>query len=108
MLREVEEDRWARLYVLGAVVLLLWIPTALVGQIVSMAVSATTQVIISSGNFMESPRRSVYSVTTGISMGIHFGIALGLIGYVLQVVREVGDGEPSDGGDAEGARPAGE
>ncbi len=102
VLREVEEDRWARLYVLGAVVVVLWVATALVGQLISGATSVTTQVIVSSGNFLENPRLYTYifSVTAGISTGTQFGIALGLVGYVLRVVTDVGDGESSDGGDA--------
>jgi hypothetical protein len=105
LLREAEEDRWARLYVLGAVVVLLWVATAVVGQLISSTASATTQVLISSGNFLESPRQYLFSISAGISIGINFGFALGLIRFVLRVVREVGDGDSSEGGEVDWSRP---
>ena len=105
VLREAEEDRWSRLYVLGAVVVLLWVATALVGQIISSSANVATQVFVASNNFAWTPRLYVFSITSGISTGTQFGMAVGLIGYVLRVVRDVGDGEPSDGGDVDWSRP---
>lgn len=106
VLREAEADQWSRVYVLGAVVVLLWVATALVGQIISSGANVAAQVFVASDNFAWTPRLYVFSITTGISTGIHFGMAVGLIGYVLRVVRDVGDGESSEGGEVDWSRPS--
>lgn len=106
VLREAEADRWSRVYVLGAMVVLLWVATALVGQIISSSANVATQVFVASDNFAWTPRLYVFSITSGISTGTQFGMAVGLIGYVLRVVRDVGDGDSSEGGEVEWAQPS--
>jgi len=106
VLREAEEDRWARLYVLGAVVVLLWVATALVSQLVGGGSHAIGQALIFDNVLMGTFRLKFLSITSGTASGFQFGVALGLVGYVLRVVREVGDGESSDGRDVDWSRPA--
>ena len=106
VLREAEADRWSRVYVLGAVVVLLWVATSLVSQLVGGGSHAIGQVFLWNDGSVSQGRFYILSITSGTSSGMHFGIALGLVGYVLKVVREVGDGDSSEDREVDWARPS--
>jgi Trk-type K+ transport system membrane component len=115
LLRQTDDDPRARLYLLAAVVVLLWVATFLTAQIVSAASVAASQAFVFSGDVFESGARLRWlSLSSGISTGVQAGFALGLIGYVLRAVMEIrsvvvddSDWESADGGgDVDWSRPS--